>query len=259
MSVRELARIKRFLRETEEKICDERRPTAHGLAMITPGLPLVWQLNAIRVEDPDAEPEALVAEADRLLAGFSHRKLVTQNEELGARLAPALSARGWTAFRLLVMVRRGPPDRPAEPGLASEVSRERGAAALAAFRREQPFGWRDEAIRQLAAMDERYGRALFARDFAAPPDEPGCCCRLYTEGTLAQVDEVGTLERRRGRGYARAAVLAAADTAAAEGCDPIFLLTDASDWPQQLYSRLGFDPIGAVYEFLKLSVGTRRR
>jgi GNAT superfamily N-acetyltransferase len=257
--VSDLERIKRFLRETEERICDELHPTAHGLAMLTPSLPLVWQLNQIRVDDPDADPAALVTEADRLLARFPHRKLVTQDEALGARLTTSLSAEGWNAYRLLVMVRRRPPDRPPEPGLGAEVSRERGAAVLAAFRREQPFGWQDEAIRQLAAMDERYGRAVCARDFAAPPDDLGCSCRLYTDGRLAQVDEVGTVAARRGRGYARAAVLAAGDAAAAQGCDPIFLLTDAADWPKQLYARLGFDAIGAVYEFLKLPVHTPGR
>ena len=51
-------------------------------------------------------------------------------------------------------------------------------------------------------------------------------------------------------------MLAAADAAAAEGHDPVFLLTDGDDWPQELYRRLGFDPAGAVYEFLKLPLGT---
>jgi GNAT superfamily N-acetyltransferase len=247
-----LGRIKRFLRETDARVCDELRRTRHGLAMLTPSLPLVWQLNAIRVDAPAAEPAALVAEADEVLAELAHRKLVTQDEALGARLAPALSADGWNASKLLVMVWRRPPDRPAEPGLGGEVSRERGAEMLAAFRREQPFGWQPEAIRQLAAMDDRYGEALLARDFAAPVDRPGCSCRLYSEGSLAQIDEVGTVEAQRGRGYARAAVMAAVDAALAERWDPIFLLTDAADWPQQLYRRLGFDEIGAVYEFLKL-------
>ena len=43
----------------------------------------------------------------------------------------------------------------------------------------------------------------------------------------------------------------------AEGAHPIFLLTDAADWPQQLYARLGFSPIGHLYEFLKLPLGGR--
>jgi GNAT superfamily N-acetyltransferase len=253
-----LDRIKQFLRETDEQVCDERWPTPSGLAIVTPSLPLVWQLNAVRVDDPEADAATAVAEAEELLADFAHRKLVTHHEDVGARLAPTLTARGWNATRLLVMVRRRPPDRPPAPGVGAEVSRERGAAMLAAFRREQPFGWQDEAIHQLAAMDERYSSAVSARDFAAPPDEPGCSCRLYTAGGIAQIDEVGTVEARRGRGYARAAVLAAADAAAAGGCDPVFLLTDAADWPRRLYERLGFDAIGSVYEFLKLPLETLR-
>ena len=40
----------------------------------------------------------------------------------------------------------------------------------------------------------------------------------------------------------------------------MFLLTDASDWPQQLYRRLGFEEIGVVHEFLKLPLaGSRSR
>jgi GNAT superfamily N-acetyltransferase len=176
----------------------------------------------------------------------------------GPRLAPPLTEEGWNVYRLLVMVHDREPERRPEPRLGAEVDRKTGARALAAFRREQPFGWQPEAVEQLHAMDERFGRAVTARDFAAPADDPAAACRLYTHDGLAQIDEVGTLERRRNRGYASAAVLAAVEAARAEGCDPIFLLTDASDWPQQLYSRLGFSPIGLEYEFLKLPLRSRR-
>jgi ribosomal protein S18 acetylase RimI-like enzyme len=252
-----IERIHEFMRRTEEGVCDELVPTAHGVAMVTPSLPLVWQVNAIRVEDPEASAEQLSADADAVQARYGHRKLVVHDEELGARLAPTLAAGGWNVFRVLVMLRRRPPDRPLEPGAGGEVSRDVGAATLAAFRREQPFGWQDEAVRQLAAMDERYGRVVGARDFAAPPDDPACACRLYVHDGIGQVDEVGTLEARRGRGHARAAVAAAADAATAAGCEHVFMVTDAADWPQELYRRLGFDEIGATYEFLKVPVSSR--
>jgi GNAT superfamily N-acetyltransferase len=251
-----LQRIVGYLRRTEEAVVDEVRPMRHTTALLTPALPLVWQLNAVRVEDPDAGPEQLIEAADQALGHASHRKLVVHDQALGARLAPELARSGWNVYRLLVMVRDRPPERQVEPGSAAEVDRATGARALAAFRREQPFGWQEEAVQQLTAMDERYGRATRARDFAAPPDDPAAACRLYTAFGLAQVDEVGTLERRRRRGHASAAVSAAADTAAAEGCSPIFLLTDAADWPRHLYARLGFSPIGELYEFLKLPLSS---
>jgi ribosomal protein S18 acetylase RimI-like enzyme len=252
-----IERIHAFLRHAEEGVCDEVARTAHGTALLTPSLPLVWQVNAIRVEDPEASADELSAEADAVQAAFGHRKLIVHDEELGARLAPELEQRGWNVFRVLVMLRRRAPDRAREPGAAGEVSREVGAAALAAFRREQPFGWQDQAVNQLAEMDARYDRVLAARDFASPPDDPACACRLYMHDGLAQVDEVGTVQARRRRGHARAAVAAAADAAAAEGAEDVFMVTDAADWPQELYRRLGFDEIGATYEFLKVPVATR--
>jgi ribosomal protein S18 acetylase RimI-like enzyme len=251
-------RIVAYLRRIEEAIVDEVRPLPHVTALLTPSLPLVWQLNAVRVEDPTAGARELIAAADEALGHASHRKLVVHDEQLGLRLTPTLSRDGWNVYRLLVMVRDRAAERTAAEGAAGEIDRASGARALAAFRREQPFGWQEEAVQQLTAMDERYGRALRARDFAAPPENPAASCRLYTADGLAQVDEVGTVERRRNRGHASAAVLAAADTAAAEGCDPIFLLTDAADWPQHFYRRLGFSPIGQLYEFLKLPLGGGR-
>jgi len=247
-----LDRILAYLRRSDEAVVDEVRPTEHGTALLTPSLPLVWQLNAVRVEDPGAGAEAVAAEAERALAHAGHRKLVVHDEGLGARLAAPLAAAGWNVYRLLVMVRDRPSERRVPPGAGAEVDRKTGASTLAAFRREQPFGWQETAVRQLAAMDERYGRATRARDFAAPPEDPACACRLYIADGLAQVDEVGTLERRRNQGHASAAVLAAVRVAAAEGCAPIFLLTDASDWPRGWYGRLGFSAIGSIYEFLKL-------
>jgi GNAT superfamily N-acetyltransferase len=252
-----IERIHRYFRHAEEGVCDEVAATAHGTALLSPSLPLVWQVNAIRAEDPTASARDLAAETDELMSLFDHRKLVVQDEELGARLAPGFEKLGWNVFRILIMLRRRPPNRPTQPGAGGEVSREVGAAALAAFRREQPFGWQEEAVRQLAEMDARFDRVLAARDFASPPDDPACACRLYTHDGLAQVDEVGTLQARRRRGHARAAVAAAADTAAAEGADEVLIVTDAADWPQQLYRSLGFDEIGATYEFLKVPISSR--
>jgi GNAT superfamily N-acetyltransferase len=252
-----IERIHRFFRHAEEGVCDEVARTAHGTALLTPSLPLVWQVNAIRVEDPGASARDLMHEAEEVQRDFGHRKLVIHDEQLGARLTGEFAEAGWNVFRVLIMLRRRPPNRAPESGAGAEVTKEVGAAALAAFRREQPFGWQDEAVRQLAEMDARYDRALNARDFGAPPEDPACACRLYTHEGLGQVDEVGTVQARRRRGHARAAVAAAADAAAEEGCEAVFMVTDAADWPQRLYRSLGFDEIGATYEFLKVPVSSR--
>jgi GNAT superfamily N-acetyltransferase len=251
-----IERIRGFLRAAEESVVDEARPVEVGTALLTPTLPLVWALNALRVEDPELGAERAEQAAERAQTTLGHRKLIVHDERAGAELAPRMAARGWNVTRLAVLVRTGEPDRPAEPGRAAEPPDEVGAATFAAFRREQPFGWQEEAIRQLAEMDARYTRALAARSFVAPAERPASACRLYSLDGVAQVDEVGTLEAHRGRGLARATVLAARDAAAAGGHDVTFLLTDAADWPQRLYRRLGFEEIGSVYEFLKLPVSS---
>jgi GNAT superfamily N-acetyltransferase len=253
-----LRRIHEYLDRIEEAVVDEIRPARCGVALLTPSLPLVWQLNALRVEDTTAGPADLVKEADRMLGDLGHRKLVVHDAELGRRLIRPLTATGWNVFRLLVMVRDRPPERRVAEKSGAEIDRRAGAAGLAAFRREQPFGWQEEAVDQLAAMDERFDRAAAARDFGSPVKDPACVCRLYTAQGVGQVDEVGTVESRRGQGHASAAVLAAVEAATRQGCDPIFLLTDAGDWPQHWYRTLGFTEIGSVYEFLKLPVGSAR-
>ena len=82
-----LPRIVDYLRRTDEAIVDEVRPMRHGTALLTPSLPLVWQLNAVRVDDVTAGPEALVAAAEEALGDAGHRKLVVHDEDVGARLA----------------------------------------------------------------------------------------------------------------------------------------------------------------------------
>lgn len=252
-----IERVHAFMRHAEESVCDEVVPTPHGTAFLTPSLPLVWQVNAIRVEDPDAGARELMAEADDVQAAFGHRKLVFHDESQGASLSREFAGAGWRIFRVLIMLRSREPDRAPEPDTGAEVGRAVGAAVLEAFRREQPFGSHEESVQQLAEMDSRYDRALAARDFGSPPDDPACVCRLYVHDGLGQVDEVGTLEALRRRGHARAAVATAADAAARDGCDRVFMVTDAADWPQELYRSLGFDEIGATYEFLKVSVASR--
>ena len=168
----------------------------HGAAHAEPAARLAAERPA--VEDPDAGWRELAEEAEQLQGDLTHRKLFVPDEQLGARLAPALARRGWNVIRLLVMVWRARAGPARASGRAAEVDRAAGAAALAAFRREQPFGWQREAIRQLAAMDDRYRRRLSARDFASPPDEPAALPALH--GGRDRAGRPGrTLEAHRSR------------------------------------------------------------
>ncbi len=248
----ELERILSFLDRSEEAVSDEVRPVRCGTALLTPSLPSVWQMNAVRVEDADVTVEALVEEAEEVMGDLGHRQLFVPDTEAGERLAPELARLGWNVTRLILMVRRRDPDRVARPGHGVEVDRRAGADLLAAFRTEQSLGGGGETVRQLEEMDERYTKEFEGRDFGSPPEGPYSCCRLLSGDGVGQIDQVCTLGAHRNRGHARAAVLAALDAATAASLDPVFLLSEGEDWPQHLYRRLGFDDLDIQWEFLKL-------
>jgi predicted GNAT family acetyltransferase len=76
---------------------------------------------------------------------------------------------------------------------------------------------------------------------------------------VAEIDNVNTLERFRGRGIARAVVGRAVQEGLDRGADVIFLIADDADWPKQLYAKLGFDPIGGFWQFTKPPEGESYR
>jgi ribosomal protein S18 acetylase RimI-like enzyme len=67
----------------------------------------------------------------------------------------------------------------------------------------------------------------------------------------AQIEYVDTLEEHRGRGIARAVILAAVHAARSDGVRHIFICADDDGWAKGLYERLGFDPIGREWEFTR--------
>src|SRR5919198_97837 len=104
--------------------------------------------------------------------------------------------------------------------------------------RFQALGWR---IDRHVLMAQR--GAVVGGEIVAYAD-------VYIEAPTAQIEDVGTLEEHRGHGYASAVVLYAAETARRAGADFVFLVADAHDWPQHLYRRLGFEPIGHYMKFI---------
>jgi GNAT superfamily N-acetyltransferase len=103
----------------------------------------------------------------------------------------------------------------------------------------------EATIDQLFDIDGRYGRAGGDRWFVAPAEgEPMSACRLLRKGGIGQVEDVGTREQARERGYAKAIVLTAVAAAQAAGDTTIFLTAEAADWPQLFYARLGFETVG---------------
>jgi len=236
-----------------------------GTSLLTPSLPHVWDLNLLRVERaPLAAPaRRLAAEAERRQghAELAHRKVTVDDETLAVRLAAGFAALGWTIQPLVAMVHRRDPDRPAAGHhFAVEVDADAVRAFQARFLRSLASSGEEGTVRQLLDEGARTAGATRMRHLAVlDGEEVVSACRLYADGRTAQVEDVGTLAEHRGSGLARATVLAAVDLARSEGHELVFLLTHEGDWPRHLYRRLGFEPVGRFYDFVRPVAGSGGR
>jgi GNAT superfamily N-acetyltransferase len=263
-----------FELELDEKVCGEVRRESWGRLFLTPSAPLIWDANWVGIEQVGLGLDEVVAIADAALGGegFEHRTVCVLDEADGHRLGKELEAEparwpGWEVERTRYMVWRGdaaaPPmssQKPADSAENCERTEPAAAVGVREVRLGEIEGLRraliaeempvevdelEATVDQLFEISERYGPAGGDRWFVAPDeDEPLSACRLLRQGSIAQVEDVGTLRRARGRGYAKAIVLAAVASARAEGATTIFLTAEADDWPQLLYARLGFEAVG---------------
>jgi ribosomal protein S18 acetylase RimI-like enzyme len=245
--VSELERCFDFLRAAEDRETREAVPFRFGTARLDRELPHVYDLNLLRVEHGQPSVEELVSDAEEIqgAAGLTHRR-VQVTPELDEPLGPRFRELGWEAEALVVMAQHREPERAVDPSAAREVDRRDLAGAWAVGMRSD--GLSEEVVRELLAHKELIAESTPTRYFAARADGTiASYCELYTDGASAQVESVMTLPAHRGKGLASAAVLRAAAAAREAGADFVFLVADRNDWPQKLYERLGFDPIGRGY------------
>jgi ribosomal protein S18 acetylase RimI-like enzyme len=172
------------------------------------------------------------------------------DSELGERLAPHFKEQGWLVRRHVVMAQLREPERGADLGLVSEVEEPMLRAARYQVVTGEPWA-KPEVMEQLFAAKELIGQRVTARHFAVVLEGNAVSyADLYQDGTEAQVEDVGTLQEHRKRGYATAVVLAAIAEARKGGAEFVFLVADRDDWPKELYRRLGFDELGYYVKFI---------
>ena len=80
---------------------------------------------------------------------------------------------------------------------------------------------------------------------SAPTACPVAGTQLRIDGATAAVEAVLCDPDHRGAGLATALVAEAVARARAVGCDVVWLLAYADDWPRRWYERLGFVDVGA--------------
>jgi GNAT superfamily N-acetyltransferase len=238
-----------FLRAMHARSAERVERFEYGTAYLCDSLPRIWSLTFLEL-DRGAQPPVvdLVAECDRLLAGFGHRRIRTDDDAVGTRLEPEFRSLGWKVEPLLVMT-HGQQD----PAIDTTCTREVGFETLVPLWEEgsRDAGFDEEVVRQIVGQRRIDGAAGRARYFGADTgDEVGSYCELYSDAATGQIEGVLTLPRFRNRGLASAVVTRALRESRAAGHSTTFLLADEPDWPQELYRKLGFAVAGRIWDFL---------
>jgi len=223
-------------------------PATLGTAVFDDEIPLRYDSNYLLVGELPAEVsyEDVSFEARRL----DRHSIMVRHEPTGQRLAPGLERMNWKVHRGVVMAHRRPPQRAVDTSAVEELDE----AALRPARRAQMAGqpWATpEVVEQLLEAKRRIRDPVRARFLAVRAGgDVVSFADLYSDRRTGQVEDVGTLDEHRNRGHASAVVTRAVQEARAEGCDLVFLVADADDWPMAWYRTLGFDEIGRYVKFL---------
>jgi ribosomal protein S18 acetylase RimI-like enzyme len=235
--------------------CAERIvPSSLGTAVFNDTLHRVWSLNVLRVENANASAEEMAAEAERLQgeAGLLHRRVFVADSEAGRELEEPFTALGWKTDAFVFMVPGREPNREVDLSAVVEVEGEILGPLEEAIIRETLPDVDEETVHQIQEANRLVAEAGRARHFAVVVDGIAVSSTdLYSDGRTAQIEDVGTLPEYRGHGYASAVVLRALAEARAANHDLVFLVADARNWPRELYRRLGFDPVGETYAYLR--------
>jgi GNAT superfamily N-acetyltransferase len=258
-SVDRMDDLQRFLAlETRRRAMLSTRqvPFDAGIASFDDDYPERYVSNLLVIADAGAiGSDDLIAAADSILggAGLPHR-FVTVLDDRGALLAPGLRDAGYEAGRIAGMVLRRTPDRPSDLDVEDRSFDEVRELTAEIYRRELPAT--PETVARFVEQHARWDRILGTRRFVVTIDGAAAGqCELYLIGPDALIEYVDTLQEYRGRGVARAAVLAAAEAAQRAGAERIFIGAEENDWPKVLYERLGFDPTGGLWEFMRRPSG----
>jgi GNAT superfamily N-acetyltransferase len=227
----------------------------HGLVVLHDELPMLHHLNALLLDAPLAPEVGPTALADDHLHARDHRHIVLDDADAAELLAPVLLDHGWRRDRVVFMEWRGDPDHLPAAGDARELSAAESESLewlILAEDTPGPGPVSDALVSQLICGQLAVRAGTRSHTFGTcVGGAPVSSATVFLGDGVALIDEVATLRAHRERGFARSAIVAALTAAIDAGCDPIVVPADADDWPQLIYAKLGFEPIGRQVAFTR--------
>lgn len=232
-------------------MADELVPIPEGWVARGSSLPLVYNLNHIRVNVP-VDPAKALELLERHMGDRPYRHLLVAHEPSGERLAAALRPAGWKVERDVLMAFNGELDRSLDTSGVIEVAEADALRLMARWMgedkecREQP-----EMLAQVLEAIRLTWRAGNARHFAVL-DRNGSVAgitMLFSDGSTAEVEDVYVAPEERGRGFGRMLVTHAVAQALDGGHELVFIPADDEGWPKELYAKIGFEPVARLWVF----------
>ncbi len=215
------------------------------MACLDPRVPASWEHNSLWLTG-DVDAAVMVAEADRVLAAFQHRRIVT--------FRPPPADLGWEVEELRFQVLdASAPEPPVPAGRVVAVTQEVMAGLWApTWRRELP-GIDDDAVGDLVRRESFADAHARIVDLAVLGDDgvPVAGTQLRIDGATAAIEGVMTAPSARRQGHGAALVGDAVRRARSAGCDVVWLLCRADDWPRRWYERIGFVDVGCRWEIVR--------
>jgi RimJ/RimL family protein N-acetyltransferase/ribosomal protein S18 acetylase RimI-like enzyme len=234
-----IERIHAFRAALQESAAERRVPSAHGIGLFADSVREVYDMNYVRA-DRVADVDALIGETDELMEDFFHARVIVEHPD--DTTTNAFRAHGWTVTPHLIMAATRAPDRRVDTSAVREVTFD----FLLPARLEATLGeqWGDVEIGSLLDDAKRLiMRAVPTRFFAAFADgDVAAYCEVRIANGVAQIEDVNTVARFRGRGLGRMVVQHALDTAQSTA-EVVYLEALAEDWPRELYAKLGFETL----------------
>jgi uncharacterized protein (DUF952 family)/GNAT superfamily N-acetyltransferase len=246
------ARAMAFDRSLAQRRAAAVLPIAGGFAALDPRVAASHEHNSLWLAGA-VDAAGVASDADRLLGGWARPRAVFDR--------PPPADLGWAVEEERVLVLG--PGVPAPPA---------GPAAVVPVTSEVMAGlWRPSWHRDLpgitdGAVDDLVRREAFADahcrivDIAVLGSDgvPVAGTQLRIDGATAAIEAVMTDPGARGRGYGGSLVADAVRRAREAGCDLVWLIAAAEDWPRRWYERLGFVDVGARWVALGPESGTGR-
>ncbi len=236
------------------------RPTAYGATIRNDRFPRVYLANLAWVHRmPPGGVNAILEDLDAAFEGSAirHRNVLFEDAQVAFENQETFAARGFRPLAELAMARVGLPACITNPDVQiREVGPEAPEDDYRRLRMRvfEGLEYDAEEVRQVYGIARDHDAALGVRAFVGyVGSTPAATISLWPRGRFACIGDVATMPEFRNRGIGRTLVFEISKRALMAGCEYSVLFTDPFESPREMYATLGYQPVGEVRSFLKVS------